>query len=62
MVICVVSEHGKIVWKPEIVSEPELLLAWLQDIYGDIAAVDLEADPCHSDCIVGRRIPRWMLF
>jgi transposase len=43
--ICVVSEHGKIVREAEIASEPEPLLAWLQALGGDIAALGLEAGP-----------------
>lgn len=43
--ICVVSEHGKIVREAEISSETEPLLAWLQALGGDIAALGLEAGP-----------------
>jgi transposase len=42
--ICVVREHGKI-REAEIASEPEPLLAWLQALDGDIAALGLEAGP-----------------
>ena len=43
--ICVVSEHGKIVREAEVASEPEPLLAWLQALDGNIAALGLEAGP-----------------
>lgn len=43
--ICVVSEHGNIVQKAEVVSEPEPLLVWLQTLDGGIVALGLEAGP-----------------
>ncbi len=43
--ICVVSAHGKIVREAEVASEPEPLLAWLQALDGNIAALGLEAGP-----------------
>lgn len=43
--ICVVSDHGKIVREAEVASEPEPLLAWLQALDGNIAALGLEAGP-----------------
>ena len=43
--ICVVSEHGEIVREAEVASEPEPLLAWLQALDGNIAALGLEAGP-----------------
>lgn len=43
--ICVVSEHGNIIKEAEVASEPEPLLAWLQALDGNIAALGLEAGP-----------------
>jgi transposase len=43
--ICVVSEHGKIVREAEVASEPEPLLAWLQTLDSNVAALGLEAGP-----------------
>ena len=43
--ICVVSEHGEIVREAEVASEAEPLLAWLQALDGNIAALGLEAGP-----------------
>ena len=43
--ICVVSEHGNIVLKAEVASEPEPLLVWLQTLDGGIVALGLEAGP-----------------
>ncbi|MEV8468647.1 IS110 family transposase, partial [Fluviibacterium sp. DFM31] len=43
--ICVLSEHGKIIKEAEVASEPEMLVRWLGDLDGRIAAIGLEAGP-----------------
>lgn len=43
--ICVISEHGQIVREAEARSEPEMLVSWLRQLDGAIAAIGLEAGP-----------------
>ena len=43
--ICVISEHGKIVREAQAASEPEVLIRWMGDLDGTIAAIGLEAGP-----------------
>jgi transposase len=43
--ICVVSEHGKIVKEAQVASEPEVLVSWIGEQNGSIAAIGLEAGP-----------------
>ncbi|MFX0546967.1 IS110 family transposase [Roseovarius sp. S1116L3] len=52
--ICVVSEHGKIVREAEVASEPEPLLACLQALDGNIAALGLEAG------LLSQWLHRWL--
>lgn len=43
--ICVISEHGQIVREAEARSEPEMLVSWLRELDGAIAAIGLEVGP-----------------
>lgn len=43
--ICVISEHGKIFREAQAASEPEVLMRWMGDLDGTIAAIGLEAGP-----------------
>jgi transposase len=43
--ICVISQHGEIIKGAEAASDPEVLVCWLDDLVGDIAAIGLEAGP-----------------
>lgn len=49
--ICVVSEHGKIVKEAQVASEPEVLVSWIGEQNGSIAAIGLEAGPCRNGFI-----------
>ena len=43
--ICVISEHGKVIKETEVMTEPEVLVRWLGNLDGNVAAIGLEAGP-----------------
>lgn len=43
--ICVIREHGKVIKETGVMSEPEVLVRWLGNLDGGVAAIGLEARP-----------------
>lgn len=46
--ICVISEHGKIIKEAEAASEPEVLVRWLGNLDGSIAATATRPARCRN--------------
>lgn len=43
--ISVISEHGKVIKETEVMSEPEVLVHWLGNVDGSVAAIGLKDGP-----------------
>lgn len=43
--VCVISEHGRIVRKAEVESDPAAIIRFAMDQQGEIAAIGMEAGP-----------------
>lgn len=43
--ICVISEQGKVIKNAEVMSEPEVLVRWLDNLDGSFSVIGLEEGP-----------------